>query len=381
MFSFLIYQSCKPLRELKRIPAYKGVIPQSSYAPKHDGNKKTIIVVANTDGTELFDLMAPFYLFSITEQSNVYIVTENKKPISLLKGAFIMPHYTFRELDSMNVQPDVIVLPAMLNTFKEPNSITQKWIKEKYTAKNRVLSICVGSLAGAATGIYDNKRITTHASDFARSKAYFTKPIWIQNTTVVQEGNLYSTAGVSNAVEGSLTVINELYGKETLNNVMRKIHYQYDTIKRSHKSLTITLANKLTIMKKFVFNRNTRIGVLLQDGADELEFAAMMDVCNRTIPLYSDAFTLSGSSVISKHGLVFLPGASLDSIKLNELHVLNPQQLTNNDFEVLKKNSRVKVVPHTIPENKYMIDYCLENISGKYGKKYINITKLLLDYN
>ena len=60
-----------------------------------------------------------------------------------------------------------------------------------------MFAICDGSATAAATGLYDGKPITTHASDFASVKAHFDKPVWVQNVTVTKSGNLFSTAGVS----------------------------------------------------------------------------------------------------------------------------------------------------------------------------------------
>lgn len=177
--SIWTYTSCKPLREMNRIPVYEGNLNYKSTTLAYDSSKKTVVIVANTEGTEIFDLLAPFYLFNATENANVYIVAEKKSPITLLKGVFVMPNLTFGEIDSLKIQPDVIVLPAMIKIFKEPNSLAQKWIKEKYNNKTKILSICVGSLVAAATGIYDGKLLTTHAADFAQSKTYFNKPKWV----------------------------------------------------------------------------------------------------------------------------------------------------------------------------------------------------------
>lgn len=381
LLSTLIFESCHPLKEMSRIPVYKGETHKTSTATGYDGNKKTIVIVANTNGTELFDLMAPFYIFNATEQANVFIVAEKRKPIALLKGTFIMPQFTFSEMDSLNIHPDVIVLPAMINTFKDPNSITQRWIKANYTGMNKVLSICVGSLAGAATGIYDGKLLTTHASNFEMSKAYFKKPNWVQNTTVTKDGNLYSTAGVSNAVEGSLTVINELFGNETLQKVMTDIHYPHSSIKTTHKSLPVKTKNKFTIANKLLFKKNLRMGVLLQNGINEFELSGLMDCYNRTIPYYNESVTIDGLPITSKYGLTFIPSAKMDGLKLDELHVLVPENYLQSETEKSGLKSKTMIVQHSFPGNEFIIDYCLERISKQYGSKFENITKLLLDYN
>ena len=133
-------------------------------------------------------------------------MAKDKKPIALKKGFFLLPQFTFSEIDSLRIKPNVIVIPFL----SAVNSLHQdSFIINHYSAKVNLLSICDGSATAVATGIFDGKPITDHTSDYAGIKAQFSRPIRKQNISVVDSGNLYSTAGVSNAVEGNLMVINK----------------------------------------------------------------------------------------------------------------------------------------------------------------------------
>src|SRR3954471_24271188 len=205
--------------------------------PVLDSTKKTVIIIADNDGTEMFDLMAPFYLFNATEQANVLVVSEKKAPVLLVNSLFILPHYSFSEIDSLHIIPDVIVIPNLTVHIKTPpKPSTVSWIKEHYTGSNIILAICDGSATAAATGLYDGKPLTTHASDFSTLQKQFPKPGWVKDVSVTQSGNLYSTAGVSNAVEGSLTVIKRLFGEQTMLSVLHNISYPHPDIKMDHTS-------------------------------------------------------------------------------------------------------------------------------------------------
>src|SRR3954469_3803769 len=117
----------------QKIKAYKG--GNNLIWSKHtfDSAKKTIFIVADNDGTEMFDLMAPFYLFNATEKANVYVVSEKKAPILLFNSLFILPHYSFSEIDSLGITPDVIVIPNVTIHLKTPpKSSTVNWIKKLY---------------------------------------------------------------------------------------------------------------------------------------------------------------------------------------------------------------------------------------------------------
>ena len=160
ILSSMIYQSCRPLLEMDRIPTFKSTAPYKIGETLYDPTKKTVVIIANNEGTEIFDLLAPFYLFSATQKANVFIVAPKKTPITLLKGVFALPNLTLKEIDSLKITPDVIVIPAMVKVFKEKNSKIQNWIKDNYKADTKILSVCAGSLVAAATGIYDGKILT-----------------------------------------------------------------------------------------------------------------------------------------------------------------------------------------------------------------------------
>src|SRR5688572_22181744 len=108
-----LFHACAPLREFGRTPSYLGKNNFSYQLPAYDSLKKTVVIVANNEGTELFDMLAPFYLFNATDKANVYIVAKNRSPIVIKKGLFIVPQLTFAQSDSLQIKPDVIVIPFL----------------------------------------------------------------------------------------------------------------------------------------------------------------------------------------------------------------------------------------------------------------------------
>ncbi len=214
----------KPIRSFMTQPIpWSGNSIVRSKLPMYDPAKKTVFIIADNKLTEMFDMLAPFYLFNATEKANVYIVAKEKTPISIKRDLFVTPQLTFREVDSLHLPADVIVIPALSIRDEHQDTVIISWIKKHFTRETKMLTICDGASTGAATGLYDGKPITAHASDFGDIKSHFDKPLWVQNVSVAKSGNLFSTAGVSNAVEGSLSVIEELFGSETTKKVAAAI--------------------------------------------------------------------------------------------------------------------------------------------------------------
>ena len=343
---------------------------------KIDSSKKNIFIVADNSGTELFDLMAPFYLFNATEQANVLVVSQKKAPILLVNSLFILPHYTFAEIDSLEISPEVIVIPNLSVHLKTPpKEITVNWIKKHVSEKTIVLSICDGSATAAATGLYDGKPITTHASDFKTLKKQFPNPHWVKDISVTESGNLYSTAGVSNAVEGSLTVIKRLFGEENMQKVLHNIKYPHADIQINHKSEIVGTNAIFTIVSKVIFKKNYKIGVQLDDNINEFELASLLDTYTRTFPSSLNTFSLNNKKITSKFGLTMYP-TGIQSGKVNELHLLDPG---NHSDQKIVANARL--IKYDSSTNKYPIDICLERISQLYGDHFKSCVKLTLDYN
>ncbi|MEO8713038.1 MAG: DJ-1/PfpI family protein [Parafilimonas sp.] len=374
------FNACQPVKEFKSHATYKGENNFIWQQPAIDTSKKNVFIIADNNGTELFDMMAPFYLFNESGKANVYIVAKNKYPVNVRKGLFILPQITFSEVDSLRLLADVIVIPAQIAAMeaKIQDTVIINWIKNHYTNTTKILAICDGAVTAAATGIYDGKLLTTHASDYPVVKVPYTEPIWVQNVSVTQSGNLFSTAGVSNATEGSLTVINELFGKETMQTVVDNIYYPHLYIKTEHQSIPVKGSNKVTILKKVMFKKNKNIGILLQNGINEFELAAVLDTYNRTFPSSCKTYITSGETIKTKYGLTVIATGDKNKNAVDELHVLMPEAFSKTD-ELFFRNAQYIKYDHE--QKQYIIDVCLKRIAEQYGSRFENVTKLLLDYN
>ncbi len=379
IFTLLLFNACAPLREFGKSPAYEGDNNFTYQLPAYDKSKKTVVIVANHDGTELFDMIAPYYLFSATEKTNVYIAAQNKFPVVVKKGIFLLPQITFAEIDSLKINPDVIVIPYLSAADSlQQNPVIVNWIQKHYSDDTHILAICDGAATAAATGIFDSKPITAHASDYNGIKSHFSKPLWIQNTSVANEGNLYSTAGVSNAAEGSLSVINKLFGPEVMKKVIEDIDYPFQSPKMQHQSNTFHFSDKTAVGKKIIFRKNKKIGMLLQEGINEFQLAAIMDTYNRTFPKSIESFSIDNAAIHTKYGLTIIPTGNINTTRLDELHVIDHASFSKPVQPGLKHS---KIITYNDSQKQYIIDMCLQRIRSEYGGKFENVVKLMLDYN
>jgi len=372
-------RAIKPALEFTRWPVYTGTTDLTYPMPVYDAAKKTVVIIADKDGTEIFDMLAPYYLFNNTGMANVYIVAEKREPIIVRKGLFALPQFTFSQIDSMAINIDVIVVPnqSVMVGMKQKRA-TINFIKEHYTGLNRILSVCDGSATVAATGIYDGKPLTTHSSDYEPIKKQYGRPAWVQGVRVTQSSNLFSTAGVANATEGSLTVIRELFGDSVMRAVQADIHYPAKDIRNDHQNQVVTGDAIFIAVKKGAFKSNEKIGVLLKDSINELHLAAILDSYTRSFPSSIETFSLDNTAIKSKYGLTLLPTGNITANECTEVHILNsiaPSKAEEGLFP------SAKLIRYDISKEQYIIDACLERIEVLYGKEFAYTVKLMLDYN
>jgi transcriptional regulator GlxA family with amidase domain len=379
LFGFILLNAWRPIRNFtKPLNPWTGDSDFKSRVSEYDSTKKTVLIIADFKLTELFDMLAPFYLFNETEKTNVYIVAKDKTPIVIKRNLYVNPQLTFKEVDSMQLHADIIVIPALSIRDEHQDTSLIAWIKKHFTTSTKMLTICDGASTGAATGFYDGKLITCHASDYKGIKQHFTRPVWVQNISVTKSGNLFSTAGVSNAVEGSLTVIEELFGHEIMQKVLTNVHYYNPEIKFAHHSTALKVSNFFALAMKLLFRKNENIGILLENGIDEFKMAGILDTYSRTLPASFNTYMLNKSTVQTKYGLTLVYTGDSITKSLDELHVVMPKTFSNEDESYFKNT---KIIRYDKLQNEYLINICLERIGQQYGRQFEKFVKISLDYN
>lgn len=94
------------------------------------------------------------------------------------------------------------------------NAALLRWIRQQATRARRLASICTGAFLMAEAGLLRNKRATTHwhfCETFARD---FPDIRLEPDTIFVQEGSLYTSAGVTAGMDLALALVEEDFGRD-----------------------------------------------------------------------------------------------------------------------------------------------------------------------
>jgi hypothetical protein len=189
---------------------------------------------------------------------------------------------------------------------------------------------------------------------------------------------LFSTGGISNAANGSLAVIEKLFGHEAMSRVLKTVNYPHDSLQTSHASIALNTSGMITAFVKMLFRDNKRIGVVLQNGVNEMELATVYDTYNRALPESVQSIIQDGNSITTKHGLTVLSMDKIVPEQIDQLHLLQHETITQAQLAMFKN---AELISYDSNSKDYIIDVCVAEIKKEYGQSFQNYVKITLDYN
>ncbi|TVX96665.1 DJ-1/PfpI family protein [Cohnella terricola] len=274
--------------------------------PKYEANKPTVAVLLANEVTEVFDFLVPYEMFAMTEAYNVYGVAPDRGIKSLTGGLDVVPHYSFEEMDAMlGRNPDIIVIPFMPILDEKKYAPVREWIRKHSGAKTTLISICNGAENLADTGLLNGKTAATHWGDINRLIKKYPDTQWVKDQRYVPQGHIVSSAGLTSGIDATLYVISQQLGEAAAKKVAKEMNYpSYDYVTNPQMKPFVAGLSDITYVLNNAFQWNkVKAGVLLYNGADELDLSAAFD----TYAASGTTITLTVSStnepIVTKHGL------------------------------------------------------------------------------
>jgi len=121
-------------------------------------------------------------------------------------------------------QVDTLVIPGGPGIWAlRQDAVLMKWISEVLPRSRRVASVCLGAFALAWTGVLDGKRAATHWRYCPRLADGFPKIRVEPNAIFVQDGQVWTSAGVSAGIDLALAMIEEDFGHTTALDIARRL--------------------------------------------------------------------------------------------------------------------------------------------------------------
>lgn len=114
------------------------------------------------------------------------------------------------------------------------------WLRAQYTNGARLCSICTGAFVLAEAGLLDGRSCTTHWRRLAELQARYPHLLTQGDTLFVQDGHLYTSAGVTAGIDLALHLLEERHGPLFATKVAREL-VMYLRRGAGHRQLSVYL--------------------------------------------------------------------------------------------------------------------------------------------
>src|SRR5450755_2788550 len=174
---------------------------------------------------EELDFVGPWEMLTMWSKhaggpENCLIVGQSLEPIICAKGLSINPHVSFADCPTL----DYLLVPGGQGTRQEvSNRVLIEFVASRAKSCKAVLSVCTGSFVLHAAGLLSGKRATTHWGSLDRLRAL--KDVTVVEERFVQDGKVWSSAGVSAGIDLMLAFISSVASAESAGKVQFASEY------------------------------------------------------------------------------------------------------------------------------------------------------------
>ncbi|MBI2217943.1 MAG: GlxA family transcriptional regulator [Candidatus Rokubacteria bacterium] len=135
-------------------------------------------------------------------------------------GLAVLAHRHYRDVRG---QPDSVLVICGVGARTTRDPALFAWLRRAATSARRLGSVCVGAFLLAEAGLLAGRRATVHwkyareLADRYREVSVESRPLW------VQDGNIYTSAGVSAGIDLALAWVEEDHGTAASLKVAREL--------------------------------------------------------------------------------------------------------------------------------------------------------------
>ena len=287
--------------------------------PAHDPAKPTVVILLGPKGANAADVLAPYEVLASTGAFNLYTVAPQRQPVPLTGNLDLVPDLSLGQLDQrVPAGPEVIVVPQLSEVAAGlPPSLGPVigWLQRQRAQGDPLLvSVCIGAKVVAEAGLLEGRPATSHWLGLIGLRRDYPQLDWRDGVNYIDDGDLISTAGVLYGVDGALRVIERMVGPAAAAQAAQAVHWPAYHPGRAVPIQRPRLAPPDVVgllSAGYRWDRPT-MGVLLTDGVGETELASAFrpytELSYLARPL---AVTTDGQPIRSRHGLTFIPRATL----------------------------------------------------------------------
>src|SRR5262249_62120242 len=163
----------------------------------------------------------PFEVFSVTRLNEerrreepspfaVALIAERMETVVATGGLRVQPDYTIADAPRL----DILVVPGGWGTRTQINNeALLHFIEERARDVDTLTSVCTGAMLLAQTGLLNGRHATTHWRSLDWLRDSFPAVIVEDALHVVEDGKVFTSAGISAGIDMALRVVTRYFGE------------------------------------------------------------------------------------------------------------------------------------------------------------------------
>ncbi|MGH9079202.1 MAG: GlxA family transcriptional regulator [Acidimicrobiales bacterium] len=186
------------------------------------------VVIAAFPGLQPLDAVGPFEVFSGAGRATaglggaggyqVTLASTDGAPVNSGSGMGLCTV----PLPDTGDNIDTLVIPGGDGVEAARRDKTlMTWLAAVAPDCRRVATVCTGTFLGAAAGLLDGRRVTTHWASAGRLAAEFPELVVDPDPIYIRDGTVWTSAGVTAGIDLALALVQEDHGVEVAQTVAR----------------------------------------------------------------------------------------------------------------------------------------------------------------
>ena len=174
----------------------------------------TIFAPADVHSLEISGVMDAFHEANRHQRDVLYeicVVSESEEPIHCASGLRIVPDRTIHDALALS---DTFVVAGTYGVPVTPGEAVLDWIREQARSARRYGAVCTGTFLIGDAGLIDGRRVTTHWNYLGELTGRFPFARVEADAIFVRDGALFTSAGVTAAIDLALALIEEDHGRD-----------------------------------------------------------------------------------------------------------------------------------------------------------------------
>ena len=174
---------------------------------------------------ELLDVYGPLEMFGLLRDDvEIRMVAESRVPVRSSPG----PGTAVDDLTSDRDDYDILIVPGGRGSWREvENDALLEWLRVAASNAELVTSVCTGSAILAKAGLLNGRQATTNKAAYEWVRTQGPDVFWQPHARWVEDGNYFTSSGVSAGIDMSLVVISRLFGEEKAEAIAVSAEYEW----------------------------------------------------------------------------------------------------------------------------------------------------------